>query len=312
MTEPVRIAEAELTGRRAQLATALGGELSARLGRELALEADAVQRLGVLELAPSDDALVHQRLGFSSGEGALHVLLPVRTAALFAALEQGASGEALEAALAAEPDAAALSALTQVMESVADVLRRNFEDAGLPALAVGEAKLVAKPQSDPTWIEDELYARLRLYASSEGLERSPFDFVLRQADLAGAPASARAICFIAVGDAARKRLSGIEGELGASAALVEPAELAKGLDARVLEAAAVVIPWEVEGRSGLELAEALAREPGLAAAAIVLASPRPTRGQLNAALRAGARALIADAFDAGAIRAAVERVGGGQ
>ena len=128
MTEPVRIAEAELTGRRAQLATALGGELSARLGRELALEADAVQRLGVLELAPSDDALVHQRLGFSSGEGALHVLLPVRTAALFAALEQGASGEALEAALAAEPDAAALSALTQVMESVADVLRRNFED----------------------------------------------------------------------------------------------------------------------------------------------------------------------------------------
>jgi CheY-like chemotaxis protein len=266
----------------------------------------------VLELAASDDALVHQKLRFADADGAIHVVLPKTGASLFAALERGASGDALAAALQADPDSDALAALTQVMESVCDVLRRCFEGAGMPALAAGESRLVANPQSDPTWIEDALYLRLRISVSSEGSAAWPLDFVFSQGHLARGSAAPRSACFIEAGDEARRRVSALEATLGMSTTTLDPSELAKALDERLLDARLIAIPGEVAGRSGLEIAESLAGDPRLAGASIVLGTARPTRSRVAAALRAGARGVVFDVFDAEALAAIASKEGGAQ
>jgi CheY-like chemotaxis protein len=312
VSDPVQIQEAELTTRRGTFAEALAGELSARLGRTLELSADPPRKLGVLELATNDEALVHQKLRFRSGDGVLHVLLPKAGAALFAALERGASGDALAAALQSDPDADALAALAQMMESVADVLGRSFASAGLPALAVDEARVVANAQSDPTWIDDALYVRLRVSVASEGSAAWPLDFVFHQSDVARGSAAPRSMCFIEGGDEVRKRASALEAALGLSAATLDPSELARPFDERLLDARMIVIPWDLAGRSGLEIAESLARDPRLAQAKLVLGTPRPTRARVAAALRAGASAVVADWFDAESLAAIAAQEEGAQ
>lgn len=301
-----QIQRAELAAHSPAFAEALGAELSARLGRKLTLQGSAAQNVGVLELADSDDALVHQALRFTGAKGEAHVLLPQRDAALLAALERGASAEELEAAQSGPLDEAATASLAQVMESVADVMRRSFESAGMPGLALEATRVVTSPQSEPTWLDDTFYVRMRFTQTLEGLAPGRLDLLFRKSDLVGEAARARTICFVTLGDAHRKRIAEIEGELGASAITLEPRELAEPLDQRVLEASAIVIPWDLAGRSGLELAEALAREGRRVAAPILLGAPRPTRAQLLAALRAGARGVIPDPFDPAAIRALSE------
>jgi CheY-like chemotaxis protein len=306
----IQIQQAELVGQVDALAEALASELSARLGRTLAFVAAAPQTVGVLELAETDEPVVHQTLLFADAEGGVHVVLPQRDAALLAALEAGESGEALASAVAAPLDEAATAKLAQVMESVSDVLQRGAESAGLPALAVGEIHVVATPQSEPTWLDDTLWFRLRFAVRPEGLAAGRLDLLFRKGDLVGSAGAAgdgaRSVCFVIVGEAQRKKVAEIEGELGGNAVTLEPSDFAKPLDERVLESHLVVIPWDLAGRSGLELAEFLVRDERLGGVPILLAAARPTRAQVFAALRAGARAIIPDAFDPAAVRAAAE------
>jgi CheY-like chemotaxis protein len=306
----VQIQQAAVAAQRGEFAQALATELGARLGRTLALTGGAFQSVGVLELADDDEPIVHQALRYVGFEGGAHVVLQQRIAALLAALEQGASADALEAAASAALDDAGTTAVGQVMESVADVMRRSFEAAGLPALAVEVPRVVQMPRSEPTWIEDTFFVRMRFDIVIEGFEAGVFDVLLPKADLAGDSAGGSAIYFLTSGDADRKRVAEIESALGSSAATLEPRELAKPLDERLLEAAAIVIPWDLAGRSGLELAESLARDPRLAHIAILVGARRPTRAHVHAALRAGARAVIPDPFDPEAIRAALKAAGG--
>ncbi len=306
----IQIQQADVAAQRDAFAEALATELGARLGRTLTLTGGGFENLGVLELADDDDPIVHQALPYASGEGSAHVVVPQRIGALLAALEQGASGDALEAAASGALDEAGTTALGQVMESVADVMRRSFEAAGLPALSVEAPRVVQTPKSEPTWIDDTFFVRMRFELAVEGFGAGSFDVLLLKRDLVGDAAGGGAICFVTSGEADRKRVAEIESALGSSAATLEPRELAKPLDERVLEAAAIVIPWDLAGRSGLELAESLARDPRLAGTAILVGAPRPTRAHVLAALRAGARALIPDAFDPEAIRAVLKSAGG--
>ena len=87
---------------------------------------------------------------------------------------------------------------------------------------------------------------------------------------------------------------------------VEPRELAKAFDERVLDASVLVVPWDLAGRAGIELAESLARDPRLSRATLLIGIARPTRPQLFAALRAGAHGVVAHPYRAGEIRTCVE------
>ena len=289
-------------------ATGLAGELSARLSRTLSFGAATFHEVGVVDLAASDAALVLQTLRCGDDPpGPLHVLLPKATALTIAALERRLEDDALRAARDGALDADASSALAQVMESVSDVLRRSFAAAELPLLTIDPAKEVLTPQSDPSWIDDSIYLRMSLPFQLEGFDASQLDLVFVRSRLAaGGGAPRESVCFVSVGDAERKRIAALEAELGWAVLTVEPRDLAKAFDERVLDASVLVVPWDLAGRAGIELAESLARDPRLSRATLLIGIARPTRPQLFAALRAGAHGVVAHPYRAGEIRSCVE------
>ena len=181
----VQIDRGQFVAQRGAFGDALAAELGARLSRAFGFTPANPQDVGVLELAESDEPLVHQRFGYAQGEGGFHAVLSKRDAALLAALEQRAEGDAIEAARSADFDEDKLGAFKQVMASVADVLKRSFEGSGMPELAVGDAAVASSPQSDPTWIADAFYVRFRFAMSVEGFESASFDLIVATGDLVG-------------------------------------------------------------------------------------------------------------------------------
>lgn len=300
----VQIDRGQFVAQRGAFGDALAAELGARLSRAFGFAPANPQDVGVLELAESDEPLVHQRFGYAQGEGGFHAVLSKRDAALLAALEQRAEGDAIEAARSADFDEDKLGAFKQVMASVADVLKRSFEGAGMPELAVGDAAVAPSPQSDPTWIADAFYVRFRFAMSVEGFESASFDLIVATGDLVGDAPRGESLCFVTLGEEERKRINELEPALEGAVVTIEPRDLAKPLDERVLDATVLVIPWDLAGRSGLELVESLARVPKLAGAAILLGAARPTRAMAVAALRAGARAVVSHPYDAAELKAA--------
>ncbi len=298
----IQISQAALLAKQAGFAEALAAELGARLGRSFGFRHAPLQNVGVLEIADSDDPIVHQKLRFTEAEGFVHLVMPRRDGALIAALERRLDGDALNAARDAELDAEDTSALAQVMDSVLDVLKRSFEGANLPPLAVDAAVVVASPQSEPTWIDDAFYVRMRYAMTVEGFDEGRLDFVFSQGDLAADAPRGQSVCFVTLGEAERKKLAELESALGWPIVTIEPRELAKPLDDRVLDATVIVLPLDLAGRSGLELAESLARNPRLEKLTILVAAPRRTRALLLAALRAGARTLVAHPYQAEELR----------
>jgi CheY-like chemotaxis protein len=302
MVPDIQISQAALLARQGAFGEALAAELGARLGRTFEFAHAPLQNLGVLELAETDDPIVHQKFRFTESDGLLHVVMPKRDAALVAALERRVEGDALSAARDAEFDAESTSALAQVMESVIDVLRRSFDTANVPPLAVDEAVVVATPQSEPTWIDDAFYVRMRYAMTVEGFDEGRLDFVFSQSHLIADVARGQSVCFVTLGDGDRKKIAEVEVALGWPVVTVEPRELAKALDERVLEATVLVVPLDLCGRSGLELAESLSRNPRLEKLSILIGATRRTRVLLLAALRAGARTLVAHPYDVEELR----------
>lgn len=309
MAEPViTLSRAMLEDGASAFATALAGELTARLGRTLSFGAATFHEVGVVDLVAGDTALVLQTLRCGDDPpGPLHVLLPKAAALTIAALERRLADDALQAARDGALDADASSALAQVMESVSDVLRRSFATAELPLLTIDPAKEVPAPQSDPTWIDDSIYLRMSLPLELEGFEASRFDLVFVRSRLAAGTGPPReSVCFVSVGDAERKRIAELEAGLGWAVLTVEPRELAKAFDERVLDASVLVVPWDLAGRAGIELTESLARDPRLSRVTLLIGIARPTRPQLLASLRAGAHGVVSHPYDAHEIRSCVE------
>jgi CheY-like chemotaxis protein len=301
----VQISQRALQAQQSHFAEVLAAELGARLDRKLTFAATAMRSVSALELTDGDSAVVHQKLRLGDGRGFAHVVMPGPDAALLAALERRVGDDALQTARAAEIDDESRKAFAQVMESLVDVMRTAFETADLPALAVDETALVENPQSDPSWIDDCFHLRLRYSMTVEGFEDGRLDLLFEQAHVAADGARSGSICFVTMGESERKRIAALEPSLGVPVATVQPHELAQTLDERVLDATVLVIPWEIAGRSGLELAESLGCDPRLADLSILVGVTRPTRPRLLAALRAGARRLIAHPYQPDEIRSVV-------
>lgn len=301
----VQISQAALQAQQGAFAEALAAELGARLDRKLTFVPAALRNASVLELADSDEGVVHQKLRFTDSDGFAHVVVPRRDAALLAALEQRVGDDALQAAREADIDDESSKAFAQVMASVLDVIRTVFASAGFPGLEVDATAVVAKPQSDPSWIDDSSYLRARYVMTIEGFEEGRVDLLFDQAQVLADGPLGDAVCFVSVGESERKQIAKLEASLGWPVVTVQPFELARALDERVLDATVLIIPWEIAGRSGLELAESLARNPRLAKTTILLAGARATRSRLLATLRAGVTRLISHPYQADEIRGVV-------
>jgi CheY-like chemotaxis protein len=98
----------------------------------------------------------------------------------------------------------------------------------------------------------------------------------------------------------RGLLEELEPDLPLRVTSIDPANLLAELE-NMGDAGAVIVAWDLGGRSGLELVESLIRDPRTAGARFALASEAPTRGMVQAALRAGATGFLFRPYAAEAV-----------
>src|SRR5690606_29007738 len=111
----------------------------------------------------------------------------------------------------------------------------------------------------------------------------------RRAMSADAEASAPpALVVIDPSPAQRERLLAASDALGVPLTLLEPQALAPGALAALAGARGVLVAWDLGVRAGLDVVEALARDPATASVPVALAVEAPTRVHVELALRAGA------------------------
>ena len=101
-------------------------------------------------------------------------------------------------------------------------------------------------------------------------------------------------------EAQRGRLEDLEGDLPLTITSIDPANLVAQLES-MGDAGAVIVAWDLGGRSGLELVESLVEDPRTAGARFAMASEAPTRGMVQAAFRAGATGFLFRPYDAEAV-----------
>jgi len=263
-------------------------DLTALLGREVSLAPSGVERIVADRVADSDAPIVHQLCRATGGlEADVHVLLPRPEAARLAALQlDGDEEDPPDAPLDAEKRAS----LQLVTKVVAGALEAVLREEGIDvAIETRDAREIPEPASDPTWLTGEVFQRLRFELAMERLPEGRIDLLLTLEDGPaenGAPGST--ILFLADRDTEQESLEELAGTLGWPVSV----STADRLDATCLEdAGAIVVPWLVGGRSGLEIVESLTGGEG-ERAPVLMSSEKPTRPMVMAALRAGASSFV--------------------
>jgi two-component system chemotaxis response regulator CheY len=278
-----------------ELALACAEALGAALARPVELDFVDVSALPAGEVADGDEPIVDQLLAVTGdAPGFVHAVLPLPLALALAGLGRKLEGEALESVRRGSFDAEARPALQELMRAPAEAVGRVLGARGLGALEVQDGREVPEPASDPSWLDARSFLRMRFRVAIEG-DAAAGTLDLLFADAANEAARAetvRCVCFVEPIESVRRGLGELSRPLGFRPLGLEPAELRGEPDERVLGAAALVVPFDLAGCAGLELVEALAGEARLAAVPIVVAAERPTREQVFAALRAGARSFV--------------------
>jgi CheY-like chemotaxis protein len=288
----------------AELALAFGEELGSCLGKTVEVGFVDVSALPAGSIADDDEPIVDQ-LFRVNGElpSFAHAVLPLPQALALAGVARKLEGDALESALRGSFDAEARAALESVMRALADAVQRVLGARGRAGLEVQDVREVPEPSSDPSWLDADGFLRARFRLAVEGASEGRVDLLLADASNEAAEAVAsRCVCFVEPGEAQRRALGELARGLGFRPLGLEPADLHGEPDERVLGAAALVVPFDLAGSAGLELVEALADDPRLADVPIVVAGERPTREQVWAALRAGARSFVARPYDPSELR----------
>jgi len=298
------LGRAAITEYGAELALACGEELGKCLGKAVEVAFVDVSALPAASVADDDEPIVDQLLRTNGEPPAFaHAVLRLPNALALAGIARKLEGDALESAQRGNFDAEARTALQTVLRGVADAIQRVLGTQGFAAVEVQDAREVPEPSSDPSWLDAEGFLRARFRMSVEGASEAQLDLLFADASNEAVEAAAvRSVCFVEVAEAERRALPELARGLGFRPVGLEPAELRGEPDERLLGAAALVIPFDLAGSAGLELVEALAGDPRLAAVPIVVACERPTREQVWAALRAGARSFVVRPYDAGELR----------
>lgn len=302
--QETRITRAEIERRAGELAAACAEQLSARLGRSAALTPAGVAVLPAARIADSDEPVVDQLCRVVAEPPAfLHLVTPTALALTLAGLGLGHSGDELEATRRGAFDSRARSAFEAVARGLADGLQQALGEIGFARVDVQDAREVPEPASDPSWLDQPGFLRARFRLGLDGFPDGCLDLLFAndagEADAANAPGS---VCFVEAVESRQRALAELEPGLGFSPVAVAPADLRGELDERVLTAAALVVPWDVGGQSGLELVELLAGDPRLANVPVVAAAAQPTRERVLAALRAGARSFVTLPYEAAELR----------
>ncbi len=272
-------------------------DLTALLGREIGLCPSGVERIVADRVADSDAPIVHQLCRASGGlEADVHVLVPRPEANRLASLQLGNDDEdPPDAPLDGEMRAAFQVVTKLVVGALENVLREEGVDV---SVEMRDAREIPEPASDPTWLTGEQFQRVRFDLAMEKLPEGRIDLLLTlegAAAAAGGPGST--ILFLSDRDAERESLEELAEALGWPVSVTAPDRLDP---ACVADAGAIVVPWVVGGRSGLEIVESLAGDGG--ERPVLMAAEKPTRTMVVAALRAGAASFVQRPYEGEELR----------
>lgn len=287
------------------------GDLTSLLGCEVGFGTP------VVEVVDRDEATCHPApiVHFAGRAGddpvqAVHLILGAADAVTIAGLQVGKEPSEIEQERKSEVDDTHLAALAGAMKLVTAVLGRlALDKVGLGDFENEAPVSLPEPEAGGRWLGPGPFVRLCFDLSIEGFERGCLMVLVAapagDADGAeGSEAIGEGPLLLLDGDGVtRDAITQLAEELGREIQLIDPAEM-PGLDDEAFDhAVAFVLAWNLCGRSGIELVEALRRRPSTRGKPIFLASEIPTRGMVRAALRAGATSFLMRPYDADEMRA---------
>ena len=277
---------------------ACSADLTALLGREIGLRPSGVERISAERVADSDAPIVHQLCRASGAvEADVHVLIARPEANRLAALQLGNDEEdPPDAPLDAEMRAALQVSTKLVVGALENVLREEGIDA---SIETRDAREIPEPASDPTWLTGERFQRVRFDLAMERLPEGRIDLLLTLeggSAEAGGPGST--ILFVSDRDAERESLEELAEALGWPVSVTSADRIDPDC---VAEAGAIVVPWVVGGRSGLEIVESLAGSSS-DGVPLLMSAEQPTRTMVMAALRAGAASFVRRPYEGEELR----------
>ncbi|NNL67821.1 MAG: hypothetical protein HKP30_16350 [Myxococcales bacterium] len=293
-----------------QLAEEHGGAWGEHLGRVLGhtakLSLRGVESLERDRLITSDEPIADLGCWLQApGQGAeVHLLLPQADALRLAALQMGDDPESVDGALDAERCAGFRAVASCLIEGLGQAL----EAADEGTLEVRDAREVPEPATDPTWLIGDRFLVMRLALEIEGLPACEPKLLFPDADAAPpAELKPRRVCFLDDSETSEELLESLAADLDCQVEARAPSALAceEGL-VDLAEFSAIVVPWDVDGRSGIELVEALRRDPRTESLALVMASESPSRARVAAALAAGADSFALRPYSADELRMRLE------
>jgi CheY-like chemotaxis protein len=291
----------------ARYAEAFGTDLSALVERTAALRDPIVEAVEAADAAAHPGAVVHVPCRVADEPAArIHLLVARADAARLAALVAGEESEA-EPAAAEEPLAPErLAAFTGVGKLAAAVLGRLLEEElGWPRLEAEAPREVAQPGADAAWLGGGPFARISYDLDLDSLPKCRFEVLVPRQAPEEDPAGARSrgpVVFVEPAEAEASRLRALEPELGRPVRILDAGRLGPAELEQLAGAAAVVVPWDLGGRSGLEWVETLSRAELTRDVPVLVADAAPTRGMVEAALRAGARSFLQRPYDPAEVR----------
>ncbi len=290
-----------LSGVATDLAELLDKDLTALLGCQVTATAQEAKVAAGSSLGLAG-GLHHQKAETDDGDS-LHLVCTLADASALGAVKAGADAEVVKAARESASLDEHGEAFGEAHQLVAALLGSVFEKQEAGTLTPGESATQEASAGMPPFLAGEC-AAVAITLDLEGHDSVTLHLVVGVSGSGG-----DLVLFIVEPDAdERERLEEQVEKLEREIQVVGPEELDDDAYDAMADAQGIVVAWDLAGRSGVELVEHLAREPGTREATLVLSHVQPTRTEVAVGLRAGARSLVMRPYDIeeldGAIRSA--------
>ncbi len=275
-------------------AAALNEDFPALLGVGVTATADPVTSTDATDFEDCGTMVAHP--ADISGSGLSRVILAceVKVAAMLGALQSGGDAEAAKAALEAGELGEHEAAYGDVSKLSLALLERSAEANGLTGYTAEEMLRVDEPGKGE-WLPKGASSRFLIGLEPEGCERVEFHVVL---DAAGdAEESSHALVLIDPDGDERDRLEEIGDAKDREISAIDLGDLVEDFYETIGESQAILVAWDLGGRSGLELVEQLVRDPRCEGIPVFLAHGAIKRPMVEAALRAGAAGFVRRPYD---------------
>jgi hypothetical protein len=272
---------------------AAGSELASVIGVPVELTAQGVADVDVGGVAEDDDPVVVVLCRGGEPPLSIQLVVPREISGVLAGLQLGSPLEDLVDVGKQSLDPETLGALRGTLRPLVSAIELTLGERLEGQLQIQDALEVDEPASDPTWLVGTHFQRARLGVRIEGAEESYLDILFPPGsgseplpDVAGRQLGLLVDAETA-GDA-----DTLARLLGCPVEAIDRGRLERDGVALLAECDALLIPWEVDGRPGMDLLERLASHDSPVRPALLMTHEAPTRAIVRAALLAGASSFV--------------------